>query len=84
MEDQKLKAPDVPVQRRGLTAIDGVITLIIILLIVQMWLLSATLAAYLADHTGAVLPAAIVSGLIFAGCAALYAFVDGVDRRSRR
>jgi hypothetical protein len=84
MENQKLKAPNTPVQTRGLTAIDGVITLIVILLIVQMWLLSATLAAYLADHTGAVLPAALVSGLIFAGCAALYSFVDGVDRRSRR
>jgi hypothetical protein len=79
-----LKAPDTPVQSRGLTAIDGVITLIIILLIVQMWLLSATLAAYLAGHRSVVLPAALVSGLIFAGCAALYAFVEGIDRRSRR
>jgi hypothetical protein len=79
-----LKAPNSPVQGRGLTAIDGVITLIVILLIVQMWLLSATLAAYLAGHRGSVVPAAIVSGLIFAGCAALYAFVEGIDRRARR
>jgi predicted Co/Zn/Cd cation transporter (cation efflux family) len=78
-----LKAPNTPAQGRGLTAIDGVIALIIILLIVQMWLLAATLAAYLAGHRGAVLPAAAVSGLIFAGCAALYWFVEGIDRRSR-
>jgi hypothetical protein len=78
-----LKAPNAPAQNRGLTAIDGVITLIVVLLIVQMWLLSATLAAYLAGHGGSVLPAAVVSGLIFAGCAALYRFVDGIDRRSR-
>lgn len=81
---QILKAPNLPQQRRGLTSIDGVITLIVVLLIVQMWLLSATLAAYLAGHRGAVVPAAIVSGLIFAGCAALYAFVEGIDRRARR
>ena len=79
-----LKAPNTPAQTRGLTAIDGVITLIVILLIVQMWLLSATLAAYLAGHRGSVLPAAVVSGLIFLGCAALYGFVEGIDRRSRR
>ena len=76
-------APNVPVQRRSLTAIDGVITLIVILLIVQIWLLSATLAAFLAGHTGAVLPAAVVSGLIFAGCVALYAFVERLDRVAR-
>jgi hypothetical protein len=79
-----MKAPDTPVQGRGLTAMDGVITMIIILLIVQMWLLSATLAAYLAGHRAAVLPAACVSGLIFAGCAALYSFVSRIDRNARR
>ena len=79
-----LKAPNTLSQGRGLTAMDGVITLIVILLIVQIWLLSATLSAYLAGHRASVLPAAIVSGLIFVGCAALYGFVDGIDRRARR
>lgn len=79
-----MKAPGTPVQGRGLTAMDGVITLIIILLIVQIWLLSATLAAYLAGHRGAVLPAAFVSGIIFAGCATLYGFVESIDRNARR
>ena len=72
-----------PAQNRGLTAINGVISLIIVLLVVQIWLLSATLAAYLAGHRGAVLPAAIVSGLIFAACAVLSAFVEAIDRRAR-
>ena len=49
-----------PHQNRGLTAIDAVTALLAILLIVQMWLLSATLDNYLAGHTDAVLPAAIV------------------------
>ena len=34
-----------PPQNRGLTAIDGAMALIVILLMVQIWLLSATLMA---------------------------------------
>jgi hypothetical protein len=79
-----LRAPNTPVQGRGLTAMDGVIALITILLIVQIWLLSATLAAYLAGHRAAILPAAFVSGLIFAGCVALYQFVGRIDKSARR
>jgi hypothetical protein len=71
-------------QRRGLVAIDGAMALIVILLIVQIWLLSATLETYLAGHTGAVLPAAILSGLVFSGCLALNLFVTRVDQQSRR
>jgi len=71
-------------QRRGLVAIDGAITLIVILLIVQIWLLSATLQTFLAGHTGAVLPAAIFSGLALLGCLALDVFVTRVDQESRK
>jgi Family of unknown function (DUF6755) len=71
-------------QRRGLVVIDGAMALTVILLIVQIWLLSATLETYLAGHTGAVLPAAIFSGLIFSGCLALDFFVRRVDQESRR
>ncbi len=71
-------------QRRGLVAIDGAMALIVILLIVQIWLLSATLETFLAGHAAAVLPAAIFSGFIFAGCLALNFFVTRVDRESRK
>jgi hypothetical protein len=47
-------------QRRGLVAIDGAMALIVILLVVQIWLLSATLETFLAGHSGAVIPAAIL------------------------
>lgn len=67
--------------RRGITAIDGTAALIILLLMVQVWLLSATLDAYLAGHTDAALPGAVCSGLIFAATAGLYWFVHGIDRR---
>jgi len=72
-----------PPQSRGLTAIDGAMTLIVVLLIVQVWLLSATLEAFLAGHTDAALPGAIVSGVLFAACLGLYLFVQGVDAEVR-
>lgn len=71
-------------QKRGLVAIDGAMALIVILLIVQIWLLGATLETYLAGYTSAVTPAAIFSGLLFSICLALNAFVDRIDGESRR
>jgi hypothetical protein len=68
---------------RGLTAIDGAMALIIILLMTQMWLLSATLEAYLGGHHDTALPGAIGSGLLFLACLALYVFVDRIDAASR-
>ena len=70
-------------QRRGLVAIDGAMALIVILLIVQIWLLSATLEIFLAGHSGAVVPAAIFSGLIFL-LPGLDFFVTRVDQHSRK
>jgi len=82
VEPQQTPSPS-PVQRRGLTAIDGALALIAILLIVQMWLLTATLESFLAGHPGAALPAAVVSGLLALACFGLFWFVRGVDREVR-
>lgn len=69
-------------QDRGLTAMDGAIALIAVLLIVQMWVLTASLESFLAGHREAVLPAAIASGVIFLGCWLLYRFIERVDREA--
>lgn len=71
-------------QRRGLVAIDGAMALIVILLVVQIWLLSATLEAFLAGHSGPVVPAAIFSGLLFLASFVLNSFVNRIDQSSRR
>lgn len=65
---------------RGVSALDGAISLIAILLVVQMWLLTATLEAFLAGHHEVVIPAAILSGLLFAASFGLYRFINIVDR----
>lgn len=69
---------------RGTTAIDGAIGLIAVLLIVQMWLLTATLEAFLAGHREPVLPAALLSALLFGASFGLYLFIERVDRASKR
>ena len=84
MEPSRLDPSRFPPERRGLTAIDGALCLIAILLIVQMWLLTATLESFLAGHREGVLPAAIASGLLLLACFGLYRFVEGVDRETRR
>ena len=70
-----------PRRNRGLTAIDAVTALLVIFLVVQIWLLSATLDNYLGGHAETVLPAAIISGALCAACFALYGFVRRLDRR---
>ncbi len=71
-------------QKRGLTAIDGAMALIVILLLVQIWLLTTTLETFLAVFRETALPAAVVSGLIFAACIGLYLFIDRVDFEHRQ
>ena len=72
-----------PLQRRGLAGIDGALALIVVLLIVQMWWLTASLEAYLSGHHDSALPAAIVSGILFALCLLLFSFIRRVDREGR-
>lgn len=78
-EDRPLDAP----RRHGLTAIDGAIALMVILLIVQMWLLMATVNSFLAGMRAAALPAAIASAILSLACLGLVVFIEGVDRSSR-
>lgn len=68
---------------RGLTAIDGAVALIAILLVVQVWLLTATLEAYLAGHRGVALPGFLGSLVLALGCFRLYLFVRRLDRHIR-
>jgi hypothetical protein len=71
--------------RRGdLTAIDAALTLLGVLLVVQIWLLTATLESYLAGHHDVVVPGLGASALLVLACLALYGFVRRVDREVRR
>ena len=46
--------------QRG-TIVNGILSIVLVLVIVQLWLLSATMNAYLGGATGIVVPAALAS-----------------------
>ena len=67
-------------RRRRRSAIDAAMACVIVLLIVQMWLLTATLESYLAGHRGVAGVAFAVSACLFLLCGALYLLVARLDR----
>jgi hypothetical protein len=69
-----------PARAKRRVAIDAAMILIIILLITQMWLLTATLESYLAGHREVALPGMLLSAVLFLASAALYWFVIRLDR----
>ena len=71
-------------RKRRLVAIDGVIALMAVILMVQMWLLTATLEQYLRGHRSIAAPAAIAAGVLFGVCAALALLVHRIDTTNRR
>lgn len=68
---------------KRLPALNGALGLIVLVLVVQMWLLTATLESYLAGHHEAALSGAVISAILFSACGGLYLFVARVDRKSR-
>ena len=69
-----------PARRRRRVAIDAAMVMIILVLMVQMWLLTATLESYLAGHHGVAMPALLSTAGLFAVCVFLYRLVMRVDR----
>jgi hypothetical protein len=68
------------VRARRRVAVDAAIAMVVILLMTQMWLLTATLESFLAGHSETPLPAMIVSGVLFLGCLGFYVMVVRLDR----
>jgi hypothetical protein len=70
-------------RRRGV-AIDAAMVLVVLVLIVQMWLLTATLESYLAGHHGVALPGLLSSMVLFGVCVFLYWLVLRIDKMAER
>jgi uncharacterized membrane protein len=62
------------------TAVYGVLCLVLILVILQLWLLTATMNAFLGGDDAVIWPAAIVSFLCFLGCAYLIRTLSRMDK----
>jgi TRAP-type C4-dicarboxylate transport system permease small subunit len=79
-----MKARPQETRKKRRVAIDAALLFVVILLITQMWLLTATLESYLAGHRSVALPGLIISACLFAGCLAIYFFVERLDRAPER
>ena len=71
-------------RRRRRTAVDAALLFVIVLLMVQMWLLTATLESYLAGHHDVALPGFLASLFLMAVCALIYRLVLRLDRAPER
>lgn len=70
--------------KQGTTLFTGICLLIAVLLIIQIWLLAASLDAALSGQARVVVPASIASAVLFAVNAGLLWYVIDFDRRRRR
>lgn len=69
---------------QGTTLMTAICSFIIVLLIIQIWLVSAALEALLSDDRGVLVPAAIASGVLFLINGGLLLHALRFDRRMRR
>ena len=71
---------DSPARKRAARAMDGAMLLIVVLLVVQVWLLVASVESWLAGHHQVALPAMLLSGCLLAGCIGLLVMAQRADR----
>jgi hypothetical protein len=60
--------------------VQGILAFVLILVILQLWLLTATMNAYLGGDDGIVRPAAMASGLCFALSAGLQLYLRRLEK----
>lgn len=71
-----------PVRKRAAKAVDAVLALLVVLLILQVWLLAASVELWLAGHREVAIPAAVVSALLFAVGAGLMMLIQKAGGRT--
>ena len=70
--------------QQGTALFAGILVLIATLVIIQLWLLTAALEAFLARSYQALIPAAVASAVLFVFNALLLRYVVTFDARVRR
>lgn len=68
------------VRRQKMTIVNGILAIALVLVCLQLWLLTATMNAYLGGETGILLPAALASALCLALIAGLLRYLYALDR----
>jgi hypothetical protein len=73
-------APRTFTRAQRMPIVQGILAFVVILVILQLWLLTATMNAYLGGDDGVVGPAAIASGLCFALNAGLLVYLRRLEK----
>ena len=72
----------IPTRSERLTIVYGVLCFVLILVVLQLWLLTATMNAYLGGDASIVWPAAIASLACFGLNAGLLVYLNKIERES--
>ncbi len=67
------------VRAQRMTIVNGILLFVILMVVLQLWLFTATMNAYLGGNTAIVLPAALASGLCLALNAGLLWYLYRLD-----
>ncbi len=67
-------------REQKMTIVYGILCIVLVLVVLQLWLLTATMNAYLGGDTGVVWPAAIASLVCFLLNLGLLRYLSALDR----
>lgn len=73
-------APRTFTRAQRMPIVQGILAFVVILVVLQLWLLTATMNAYLGGDDGVVWPAAIASALCFALNAGLLVYLRRLEK----
>jgi len=68
-------------RQQKMTIVFGILAIVLMILVLQLWLLTATMNAFLAGQGRVILPAAIASLVCFALNAGLLSYIYKMERR---
>ena len=68
-------------RQQKMTIIFGILSIVIMIVVLQLWLLTATMNAFLAGQERVIVPAAVASIICFALNAGLLSYIYKMERR---
>lgn len=68
-------------RQQKMTIVFGILSIVVIIVVLQLWLLTATMNAFLAGQERVVIPAALASIVCFAFNAGLLSYIYRMERR---
>ena len=68
-------------RQQKMTIIFGILSIVIMIVVLQLWLLTATMNAFLAGQERVIIPAAVASIICFALNAGLLSYIYKMERR---